>query len=173
MSAPICAGRTPAAPPGLATLAAVVPAREFLGRPPPYALAMPNVYMSASVTAVAAETIKEKPPSSGSGSGKQLREVDGIVSMCVSDLARRERVICMASRRESAARVLCFFERFERVARAKSLRTAAQHMRGETSREKFCGEGGGARVFKNRRCGGGGGRVRRRAPKQQAELSTY
>ena len=49
-----------------------------MGRPPPYASAVPNVYISASVTAVAAETIKEKPPSSGSGSGKHLREVDGI-----------------------------------------------------------------------------------------------
>ena len=53
-----------------------------------YASVVPNVCMSASATAVAAETIKEKPPSSGSGSVKHLREVDGIVSMCVSVLSR-------------------------------------------------------------------------------------
>ena len=108
-----------------------------------YASVVPNVCMSASVTAVAAEMMKEKPPpSSGSGSVKQLREVDGIVSMCVSDLARRERVICIASRRGSAARVLCFFERSERA--KETADGGATHAGGETSREKICGEGGGA-----------------------------
>ena len=74
---------------------------------------------------------------------KQLREVDGIVSMCVSDLARRERVICMALRRESAARVLCFFERSERT--KETADGGAKHAGGETSREKICGECGEAR----------------------------
>ena len=45
MSSPIlmCAGRTSAEPPGLAILAAVVPARGFFWRTPPYTSVMANV----------------------------------------------------------------------------------------------------------------------------------